>query len=93
VKFCGRCGNTSFMTISQPSISGTNSVTCPRCSLRLPLLTKFCGRCGYRITAGTLQTQSSLQQQVPRRVEVLCGKCRTGYPAGTKFCGRCGIPL
>lgn len=93
VKFCGRCGNTSFMTISQPSISGTNSVSCPRCSLRLPLLTKFCGRCGYRITAGTLQTQSSLQHQAPRRVEVLCGKCRTGYPAGTKFCGRCGIPL
>jgi serine/threonine protein kinase len=92
VKFCGRCGGTQFITISQPSVSGTTSVTCPRCSLKMPLLSKFCGRCGFRITAGTLQMQSSIHQ-APRRVEVFCGKCRTGYPAGTKFCGRCGIPI
>jgi serine/threonine protein kinase len=96
VKFCGRCGGTQFVTISQPSVTGTTSITCPRCSLKMPLLSKFCGRCGFRITAGTLQTQSAINQavgQVPKRVEVVCGKCHTSYPAGTKFCGRCGIHI
>ncbi len=89
VKFCGRCGNTQFVTIGQPSVSG-GAFNCPRCALKLPRFSKFCGRCGFKMNAGTLQAQHSPGQKGPRRVEVFCAKCGASYPAGTKFCGRCG---
>jgi len=90
VRFCGRCGNTQFVTISQPSVTGSASTNCPRCALKLPLFSKFCGRCGYKMYTGTRQLQVPPPSTTPRRVEVLCNKCGTSYPAGTRFCGRCG---
>lgn len=90
VKFCGRCGNTGFITVSQHSVSGKAAINCPRCGLKLPPMSQFCGRCGFRMNAGTRQTQGSLAPARPRRVEILCGKCGASYPGGTKFCGRCG---
>lgn len=80
VKFCGRCGNTTF----QPVV---NEVTCQRCGHGYTANTKFCGRCGIPI--GT----ASLEWRAPRPVEVFCRDCSSSYPAGTKFCGRCGKPI
>ena len=94
VKFCGRCGNTTFQAISvRPVIatraSGSGSqktpgISCPRCGQNYPAGTRFCGRCGIPI--GT----SQLDWRAPRPVEVVCKICGTSYPGATKFCGRCG---
>jgi serine/threonine protein kinase len=93
VKFCGRCGNTTFESVSpdaQPqfpssSVGETPSrITCPRCQQTYPHTIKFCGRCGIPIGSAALDWRS------PKPVEVFCRGCRTSYPAGTKFCGRCG---
>jgi hypothetical protein len=81
VRFCGRCGNTTFQPVS-PEVE-----TCPRCRYGYPAGTKFCGRCGIPI--GT----AALNWQAPRPVEVFCNGCSSSYPAGTKFCGRCGKPI
>jgi serine/threonine protein kinase len=93
VKFCGRCGNTKFVTLNQPSVSGSAAIPCPNCALKLPPFSKFCGRCGFRIYTGTRQIQISPFSATPRRVEILCGRCSSTYPSGTKFCGRCGSIL
>jgi serine/threonine protein kinase len=97
VKFCGRCGNTSFQPVSgtgplQPladskvgSLPG--GVTCPRCHQLYPASIRFCGRCGIPIGTQALDWRS------PKPVEVFCKTCGTSYPAGTKFCGRCGKPI
>jgi serine/threonine protein kinase len=92
VKFCGRCGNTTFQPISgdvqtSPLSTGPATVACPRCHQRYPTTTKFCGRCGIPI--GT----AALDWRPPKPVEVLCRQCGSSYPAGTKFCGRCGKPI
>jgi hypothetical protein len=90
VRFCGRCGNTTFQPLSaevQTSPSMSSNVICPRCRHDYPAGVKFCGRCGIPI--GT----ASLDWRAPRPVEVFCGGCRSSYPAGTKFCGRCGKPI
>jgi len=96
VKFCGRCGNTTFQPVStdvntaplsSPGITAPGGVTCPRCRHSYPANTKFCGRCGIPI--GT----SSLDWRAPKPVEVFCRTCSSSYPAGTKFCGRCGKPI
>jgi serine/threonine protein kinase len=93
VKFCGRCGNTTFQPVSQtaplslPGTQGPSGVACPRCRQNYPANTKFCGRCGIPI--GT----ASLDWRAPKPVEVFCRTCSSGYPAGTKFCGRCGKPI
>jgi serine/threonine protein kinase len=93
VKFCGRCGNTTFQPVSgelqaQPPAPQTASgTTCPRCKQTYSSSTKFCGRCG--IPLGT----AALEWRAPKPVEVFCGRCKTSYPAGTKFCGRCGIRI
>jgi serine/threonine protein kinase len=88
VKFCGRCGNTTFQPVTAelqtPPASG---VTCPRCRHEYPAGTKFCGRCGVPIGA------ASLDWRAPKPVEVFCSGCSSSYPAGTKFCGRCGKPI
>jgi NADH pyrophosphatase NudC (nudix superfamily) len=97
VKFCGRCGNTTFQPVTGelptppaplPTPTPTPSgVTCPRCGHSYPAGIKFCGRCGIPI--GT----SALDWRAPKPVEVVCRSCATSYPAGTKFCGRCGKPI
>jgi len=97
VKFCGRCGNTTFQPVSTEvntaplSSPGTAApaagVTCPRCRNSYAANTKFCGRCGIPI--GT----ASLDWRPPKPVEVFCRTCSSSYPAGTKFCGRCGKPI
>ena len=94
VKFCGRCGNTTFQAIpAKPvipvKVSGSGSqktagISCPRCGQNYPAGTRFCGRCGIPI--GT----SQLDWRAPRPVEVVCKTCGTSYPGATKFCGRCG---
>jgi len=88
VKFCGRCGNTTFQPVTgelHPSTPAT--VTCARCRQTYAAGTKFCGRCGVPI--GT----ASLDWRPPKPVEVFCRGCSSSYPAGTKFCGRCGKPI
>ncbi|HJT65571.1 MAG TPA: protein kinase [Pyrinomonadaceae bacterium] len=93
VKFCGRCGNTTFVPVSGelPKPSPTPSIapgaTCQRCGQTYSAATRFCGRCG--IPLGT----AALEWRAPKPVEVFCGRCKTSYPAGTKFCGRCGIRI
>lgn len=93
VKFCGRCGNTTFVPVSgelqtpAPVTAAPSGTTCQRCGHTYSATTKFCGRCG--IPLGT----AALEWRAPKPVEVLCGKCKTSYPAGTKFCGRCGIRI
>jgi serine/threonine protein kinase len=91
VKFCGRCGNTTFQPVSgelhPPLPAPPIGVTCGRCRQSYPAGTKFCGRCGIPI--GT----ASLDWRPPKPVEVFCRGCNSSYPAGTKFCGRCGKPI
>ena len=93
VKFCGRCGNTTFVPVSgelhlpattPPAPSG---MTCQRCGHTYPSSIKFCGRCGIPLG------NPALEWRAPKPVEVLCGRCKTSYPAGTKFCGRCGTRI
>jgi serine/threonine protein kinase len=96
VKFCGRCGNTTFQPVaaevntaplSLPNAPAPSNVTCPRCRQTYPATTKFCGRCGIPIG------NASLDWRAPKPVEVFCRGCSSSYPAGTKFCGRCGKPI
>src|SRR5882724_11386884 len=98
VKFCGRCGYTTFQPIqpegsvdqprSDPAfVPSQSGMSCPRCGQTYPSAIKFCGRCG--IPLGT----SALDWRPPRPVEIFCKLCGTSYPAGTRFCGRCGKPI
>ena len=97
VKFCGRCGNTTFQPVTgglvetpaptPAPVPPASGITCPRCAQTYPTGIKFCGRCGIPI--GT----AALDWRPPRPVEVFCKSCGTSYPAGTKFCGRCGKPI
>lgn len=98
VKFCGRCGNRSFILVS-PGES-PNNFPCPRCSASLPQNSKFCGRCGLNITppANNFVTQpagfvSTYQPSPPLQAERVCQRCGGGYPPHIKFCGRCGLSL
>lgn len=96
VKFCGRCGNTTFQPVTgelppeaapAKGPAPASGVTCQRCGQDYAPGIKFCGRCGIPI--GT----SALEWRQPRPVEVFCVSCGSSYPAGTKFCGRCGKPI
>jgi hypothetical protein len=92
VKYCGRCGNTTFQPVSgelQPPTPGppTTGITCSRCGHTYSATTKFCGRCGIPLG------NPALEWRAPKPVEVLCRTCKTSYPAGTKFCGRCGTRI
>ncbi len=92
VKFCGRCGNTTFQPVSgelqtPPQAPPASGATCSRCGDTYAAATKFCGRCGIPLG------NPALEWHAPKPVEVLCGTCKTSYPAGTKFCGRCGIRI
>lgn len=93
VKFCGRCGNTTFVPVSgelnmpAPAPQTASGVTCQRCGHTYPASIKFCGRCGIPLG------NPALEWRAPKPVEVLCKGCKTSYPAGTKFCGRCGTRI
>jgi RNA polymerase subunit RPABC4/transcription elongation factor Spt4 len=102
VKFCGRCGNRSFVMVGQGEVP--NSFPCPRCSSPLPQNSRFCGRCGLNITPAMLhQIQnrtaasagfvSTHQSQPPQQAERVCKRCGGAFPATIKFCGRCGDSL
>jgi ribosomal protein L40E len=47
VKYCGRCGGSSFMLVAPPE--SAQSFPCPRCQTNLPPMSKYCGRCGLRM--------------------------------------------
>ncbi len=98
VKFCGRCGNRSFVLVS-PGES-PNSFPCPRCANLLPEHSRFCGRCGLSI--GTTAPLNSSQPvgfvtnrsaNIPQQAERICRRCNGSYPPHIKFCGRCGFSL
>lgn len=98
VKFCGRCGNRSFVLVV-PAESA-NSFKCPRCSNQLPANSKFCGRCGLNIGPAAVAGQSrptlsppNFGSRTPQPPERVCRKCGGVYPAKIKFCGRCGSTL
>ncbi|HEV8590916.1 MAG TPA: protein kinase [Pyrinomonadaceae bacterium] len=86
-KFCGRCGNRSFVLISPGDSPG--SFPCPRCSTALPANSRFCGRCGLNITPPS-QTSIPRTQTLPPQAERICRRCGSAYPPNIKFCGRCG---
>ena len=103
VKFCGRCGNRSFVLVSAGD-APANTFPCPRCSSPLPNNSRFCGRCGLNITSSMLmQIQnrpstpvglvSAHQSQPPQQAERVCSRCGGVFPASIKFCGRCGNGL
>lgn len=99
VKFCGRCGNRSFVMVS-PGES-PNSFPCPRCSNLLPEHSRFCGRCGLSIgTTAPLSTNRAVEFVTnrsgfvePQQAERICRRCNGSYPPHIKFCGRCGYSL
>ena len=104
VKFCGRCGNRSFVLVSAGEAPAANTFPCPRCSSPLPQNSRFCGRCGLNITPAMLhQIQSRPatsvgfvsphQSQPPQQAERVCSRCGGVFPATIKFCGRCGGAL
>jgi len=99
IKFCGRCGNSRFIFVTNegpgvqnigisPATAPPTTVTCPRCKQQYPATIKFCGKCGIPIGA-----PASLDWSQPRPVEVVCKACGSSYSSGTKFCGRCGKPI
>lgn len=97
VKFCGRCGNRSFVLVSAGE--SPNSFPCPRCSNLLPEHSRFCGRCGLSIgptaplnssqPVGFVTNRSVSSQQAAR----ICKRCNGSYPPHIRFCGRCGYSL
>jgi len=106
-KFCGRCGNISFQTVTAGTTTqdriAPQSLGGPQSGPGSgPASTKIrCSRCGIDQPAGTKFCGrcgaslggAEIAWTAPRPVEVLCPGCRTNYPAGTKFCGRCGRTL
>jgi len=94
VKFCGRCGNRSFVVVSPGESTGT--FPCPRCSTPLPNNSKFCGRCGLSMPSGHISQSRSVgfvtntNPTVPQQAERICRQCGGAYPPHIKFCGRCG---
>lgn len=108
-KFCGRCGNTTFATVSPtgPLQPPARQRITPSPSLNQPSLggsrstSIRCTRCGVDQPAGTKFCGrcgaslggAQIAWSAPRPVEVLCPGCGVTYPSGTKFCGRCGRTL
>jgi len=98
VKFCGRCGNTTFQPVAgtgllkpplsfEPPLPTSPEVVCSRCGKTYPPNIRFCGRCG--IPVGT----AALNWRPPKPVEIFCRSCGKSYPVGTRFCGQCGKPI
>lgn len=99
VKFCGRCGNRSFVLVS-PGEAMQNSFPCPRCATMLPPNSKFCGRCGLGIgqnqtpvNARAVGLTGAVAVNQPRQAERVCQRCGGTFPANIKYCGRCGNSL
>src|SRR5258707_1476000 len=106
-KFCGRCGNTSFQTVtigtSTQQQGAPQSLGGPHSGPgSAPAANKTrCSRCGFDQPAatkfcgrcGASLGGAEIAWTAPRPVEVVCSGCRTSYPPGTKFCGRCGRTL
>ncbi|MDQ3799062.1 MAG: protein kinase [Acidobacteriota bacterium] len=100
VKFCGRCGNSSFTMVSPPE-AAAQSFPCPRCSTKLPPFSKFCGACGLKIgqnpsayaSAQPISFVSNYPSGIPKPVEKICQRCGGAFPPNIKFCGRCGANL
>lgn len=100
VKFCGRCGNRSFVLVVPAEDPGV--FPCPRCGNSLPPNSRFCGRCGLNMVQNTQPDIRPMTQPtflrpnfaaIPQQAERICGKCGESYPAKIKFCGRCGTTL
>lgn len=98
VKFCGRCGNRSFVFVSAGE--SPRSFPCPRCTNMLPEFSRFCGRCGLSMSsdssAGVGRTAAvftNSSRLVPQQAERICRRCNGSYPPNIKFCGRCGYGL
>ena len=98
VKFCGRCGNRSFVLVSAGE--SPNSFPCPRCANLLPEHSRFCGRCGLSIgpTAPLTASQpvgfvTNRSMATPQQAPRVCRRCNGSYPPHIRFCGRCGYSL
>jgi RNA polymerase subunit RPABC4/transcription elongation factor Spt4 len=98
VKFCGRCGNRTFVTVSEGQQN--NTFPCPRCKTPLPENSKFCGRCGFSIgQTNNLPNQqmrgisSGFPQSFPTSDKRICPRCKNDFPTSIKFCGKCGYSL
>lgn len=98
VKFCGRCGNRSFVIVSHGE--NPTGFACPRCSAALPANSRFCGRCGLNFGQAGGQTASrpvgfaaAPTQNAPRQAERVCRRCGGAFAAHIRFCGRCGTTL
>lgn len=96
VKFCGRCGNRSFVVVSPADTPG--GFNCPRCSADLPANSRFCGRCGFNFGSGQNPSNARVVPLVGTRppvpqAERVCRRCGGAYAAHIKFCGRCGTTL
>ncbi len=98
VKFCGRCGNRSFLIVSEGDAIPT--FPCPRCHSPLPQNSKFCGRCGLSLgqTASLPSNQPrgftpNVPTSFPTSDKRTCPRCRGEFPSNIKFCGKCGYSL
>jgi serine/threonine protein kinase len=78
-KFCGRCGNTTFLPVT--SDSGMH----PR-----PAMPQGSG--SPSLNQPSLN-QPSLNRPAVGASRIRCTRCTMEQPAGTKFCGRCGASL
>lgn len=83
VKFCGRCGGTSF----QP-VADSMSHQQPRQQPQQPSFQQPFQQ-PQQPGSNPYGGQSVFGHAAPNR----CQRCGTVYPMGTKFCGRCGIPI
>jgi serine/threonine protein kinase len=105
VKFCGRCGNTTFQPVTgelpAPPATPASRAT-PATSTPPPAASGItCQRCGHTYPPGIKFCgrcgipigTSALEWRQPKPVEVFCLSCGASYPGGTKFCGRCGKPI
>ena len=100
VRFCGRCGNRSFVLVS-PGDAPPGTFPCPRCSSPLPANSRFCGRCGLSITPAMIQQSPSIPTgfvsrtpvNPPQQAERVCRRCGGVFPANIRFCGKCGAGL
>jgi serine/threonine protein kinase len=104
IRFCGRCGNTTFIFVAGdseiiPGVSGSGSASSQ--GTGAPIGIVACPRCHQEYPSGIRFCgkcgipigAQSLDWNQPRPVEVVCKLCGSSYSGGTRFCGRCGKPL
>ncbi|MBX3294328.1 MAG: protein kinase [Acidobacteria bacterium] len=90
VKFCGRCGNRSFVLVSPGD--APSGFPCPRCSNMLAAGARFCGRCGLSIsqTTATSPLRAVGFAAMPQPSLRACRNCGATFPPEIRFCGKCG---